>query len=289
MNNILLSPDTLLALLSGLVAGGGVALLIASLVGWPRRAKTGPNAGQRLADFARRRGGAAAIAGLLVLITTQWVVAAAAVALVVLFRDKLFGGAKAEREGLAYIEGLAGWVESLRDTLAGAVGLEQAIQASSRAAAPALRPHLLTMIDRLRAKTPLQAALDQFADDLGDGSADVIIIALKDNARQRGPGLRDVLSELAQTARDEADMRRRILAQRSGTRRSVQIVTWVVVTIPLGTAIFNPTFVEPYRSVQGQGVLTVVVLFFTLALVWLRKLSVLKPPERLLLRSEVSR
>ncbi|GAA2810743.1 hypothetical protein GCM10010441_39250 [Kitasatospora paracochleata] len=289
MSNIFLSPDTMLALLCGLVAGGGVALLIASLVGWPRRAKTGPSTGERLAAFARRRGGTAAIAGLLVLVTTQWLVAAVAVTLVLLFRDRLFGGAKAEREGLAYIEGLAGWIESLRDTLAGAVGLEQAIQASARAAAPALRPHLLTMIDRLRAKTPLQAALDQFADDLGDGSADVIIIALKDNARQRGPGLRDVLGELAQTARDEADMRRRILASRAGTRRSVQIVTTIVVAVPLGTAIFNPTFVEPYRTVQGQAVLMVVVLFFTAALVWLRRLSVLKAPDRLLLRSEVSR
>ncbi|MFJ9167316.1 type II secretion system F family protein, partial [Lysinibacillus fusiformis] len=168
----------------------------------------------------------------------------------------------------------------------GAVGLEQAIQSSTEAAAVGLKPHLNMLVDLLRAKRPMAQALDAFAESLGDGSADMVIIALKDNARQRGPGFRDVLTALAETARDEADMRRKVLAERAGTRRSIQIVTGIIIVFPLGMALFNPGFVEPYRSVQGQAVLAVVAVFFGGAMVWLRKLSVLPPPARLLVRGE---
>jgi len=289
VSNVALSPTLLLALLAGSGAGGGLALLIASLIGWRRKERTGPSPVEKLVAFARQRGAAAAVAGVLVLVVTRWPVAAIGVALLVLFWSKLFGGAKEERESLARVEALASWTESLRDTMSGAVGLEQAIQASARAADPRLRPDLLALIDRLRAKTALTAALDRLADDLNDGSADVVIVALKDNARQRGPGVRDVLSELAAFAREEADMRRRVLAQRSGTRRSVQIVIGVIVVFPIGMAVFNPAYVEPYRTLQGQGVLVLVMAFFTAGLAWLRKLSSVPAPERLLIRREATR
>lgn len=285
MSTDLLNPTTLLAVLAGVGGGGGIGLLIASLIGWPRKTHTGPSAASRLITFARQRGAAATIAALVVLAVTRWPVAALAAAALALFWRKLFGGAKEEKAAMERVEGLAAWIESLRDTMSGAVGLEQSIQASARAAAPALRPHLITLINRLRAKTPLTIALDLFAEDLDDGSADIVIIALKDNARQRGPGLRDVLSELAATARDEAEARRSIMAQRSGTRRSVKIVVGVCVVFPIGMALFNPSYVEAYQTLQGQGVLTVVLGFFAAGLAWLRKLSIVPAPPRLLIRT----
>ncbi|MCC9309955.1 type II secretion system F family protein [Kitasatospora sp. RB6PN24] len=286
MSDLLTSPDLLLALIAGLAAGGGIALLIASIIGWPRKVRTRSGTGQRLAAFARKRGAAAAITALVVLALTRWPVAAIGTGLLVLFWSKLFGGKKEETAALERVEALAAWTESLRDTVSAAVGLEQAVQASARAAAPALRPHLLTLIDRLRAKTPLPQALELLADDLADGDADVVITALKDNARLRGPGLSGVLGELARTARENADVRRRVLAQRSGTRRSVQIVVTVCVAFPVGMAVFNPGYVEPYRSLQGQGVLVLVAAFFLAGLAWLRRLSTMAAPTRLLTRGE---
>ena len=122
------------------------------------------------------------------------------------------------------MEALAAWTESLRDTIAGAVGLEQAIPATAYAAAPAIRPQLLTLVDRLRVRVPLPDALQRFADDLDDPSADIIVAALILNARLRGPGLREVLGSLAESAREELDMRQRVAAGRASTRRCVQIV-----------------------------------------------------------------
>ncbi len=133
--------------------------------------------------------------GLLVLVLTGWVVAAVATGALAMFWDALFGGASAERQGIAKIEALAAWTESLRDTVAGAVGLEQAIPATAYAASPVISGALVSRCsDRLRVRVPLPVALQRFAEEMDDASADLIIAALILNARLRGPGLREVLA-----------------------------------------------------------------------------------------------
>ena len=99
------------------------------------------------------------------------------------------------------------WTESLRDTIAGAVGLEQAIPSSLRVAAPSLQEPLARLVDRLHTRVPMPEALRTLADDLDDPSADLIIAALIINARLRGPGLRDLLGALSAAVREELDMR----------------------------------------------------------------------------------
>lgn len=185
------------------------------------------------------------------------------------------------------VEALASWTESLRDTIAGAVGLEQAIPASARAAAPSLRPHLDALIDRLRAREPLPEALQELADELDDPSADIIVASLILNSRLRGPGLREVLGALAKSSREEVDMRQRVMAQRAATRRSVQIVVGVSVAFVLGLSVFNREFVEPYGTPVGQLVLAAVCGLFGLGFWWLRKLSSIETPDRFLVRPEV--
>ena len=54
---------------------------------------------------------------------------------------RTLGGAAGERRAMVRLEALATWTESLRDTIAGAVGLEQAIPSSLRVAAPSCRNH----------------------------------------------------------------------------------------------------------------------------------------------------
>ncbi len=139
-------------------------------------------------------------------------------------------------------------------------------------------------MDRLRARTPLPDALQQFADDLDDPSADVIIAALILNSRLRGPGLREVLGALAKSAREEVDMRQRVTAQRASTRRSVQIVVGVSAAFVLGLAVFDQSFVAPYGSLLGQCVLAIVLGLFGAGFFWMRNLSKVQTPERFLSR-----
>ncbi|THC56753.1 type II secretion system protein [Streptomyces sp. Akac8] len=288
----LFSTTVLYALACGVAVGGGLALFLVAVRGLPakpehEKQKASERAGE-LIRFAGRRGSLAALVGLAVLLMTRWVVAGVASAVLVFFWDRLFGGASEERAAMRRVEALASWTESLRDTIAGAVGLEQAIPASARAAAPVLRPHLDALVDRLRARTPLPEALQQLADEIDDASADIIVAALILNARLRGPGLRQVLGALAKSAREEVDMRQRVMAQRASTRRSVQIVVAVSIAFVLGLSIFNRDFVEPYGTAVGQVVLACVCGLFALGFWWLRKLSTIETPERFLVRDDSS-
>jgi hypothetical protein len=276
--------DVMEAVLSGAVFGGGVLLLVMSLRGFPVRPAKPPGGrdlSEILSVFGRRIAIAVGVAAV-VLIATRWVVAALGAGLLVLAWNGIAGGAGEERQAMVRLEGLAAWTESLRDTIAGAVGLEQAIPSSLRAAAPALQPPLRALVDRMHTRMPLAEAMRRFADDIDDASADLVIGALILNARLRGPGLRDMLSALANSARAELDMRRRVEADRRTTRRSVQIVVLVSVGTSLVLAIFNHKYVQPYDSFTGQLVLIVVVALYAAAFLWLRRLAKYDMPQRFL-------
>ena len=270
------------AILVGLLSGGGLALAVAALVGWRSKPKDPNSAGAVIARRIGRRGILALLAGLVVGAASQWVVLGLAAVALIMFWDELFGGAGGERLALRRVEALALWTESLRDTIAGAVGLEQAIPSSARGADPVLRVHLNALLDRLRGRMPLPDALHLLADDLDDAAADLVIAALILNAKLRGPGLRDVLSALAASAREEVEVRQRVIAGRAGTRRSVQIIVAVVAVFMVGMALFNRSFVAPYGTFLGEVVLAVVVGLFAIGFFWLRRLAKVETPARFL-------
>ncbi|WP_432511201.1 type II secretion system F family protein [Kineococcus sp. SYSU DK001] len=221
-------------------------------------------------------------AGLLTLVLTRWVVAGIGIGLLVAGWQRLLGGNAEEHRGIARLDALANWTESLRDTIAGAIGLEQAIPATAGTSAPALRPALNLLVDRLRIREPLPGALQRFADDVDDPSADVVVAALVLNARLRGPGLRDVLTALAASTREELDVRRRIEASRRSIRRSVQIVLLIVLGVMGLLAVFNRDYVAPYSTFSGQVALVLVAALMVAGLTWLRRLARVETHERFL-------
>lgn len=282
MSNVL-SASPLIAVLIGAVGGGALLLLGLALRGLPpsQASSRTSRLEQQLRQVLGIRGAAAIIAGAAVLAVTGWVVAGVGAALLVLGWRSL-GGASAERRAMARLEALATWTESLRDTIAGAVGLEQAIPASVRVAAPSLKEPLSRLVDRLHTRVPMADALRRFADDLDDPSADLIIAALIINARLRGPGLRDLLGALSASVREELDMRRKVNAERRSTRRSAQIVVGVSVGLALGLALFNKSYLKGYNGLVGQAVLVLIVGLYAAGFLWMRKLASFDPPERLL-------
>ena len=277
------SQLSLLAIMAGAVAGAGLFLFVAAVRGLPPKpARTGPSRTERLVkDLFSVRGAVAVIVGIAVLLVTRWVVAGLGMAMLA-YSWRGLSGAGSERRAMSRLEGLATWSESLRDTIAGAVGLEQAIPASTRVADASIREPLARLVDRLHTRVPMHAALRRFAEDLDDPSADMIIAALIINSRLRGPGLRDLLGALANSVREELDMRRKINSSRRSTRRSVQIVIAVSVLMAVGLAILDHAFLAPYDSVFGQLVLAIIVTIYALGIIWLRKLARFDMPQRLL-------
>lgn len=274
------STGAVITLLGALV-GAGVVLLVVALRGMPVRQQR-PRGGVPWTQRWGRRAGLALGVALVVLLLTRWPVAAIGGALLVVAGPSLFGGARAEQEASARIEGLAAWTESLRDTIAGAVGLEQAIPATVYASSPAIRPQLRMLVDRLRVRVPLAVALQRFADELDDPSADLVVAALILNAKLRGPGLRAVLTSLSEAARAELDMRQRVAAGRSSTRRSAQIVMAFSLFVIVTLSLTNRTYVAPYGSPVGQLVLVVVAGCFAGGFWWMKRLSGVDVPGRFL-------
>jgi len=277
------SPTQLLAILIGGLTGAALFLAIVALYGLPpRRPGAGPSRLDRLRrDVLSGRGAAAVVIGILILVSTRWVAAAVGIGLLA-YNWRSLSGAGAERQAVARLEGLATWTESLRDTIAGAVGLEQAIPSSTRIAAPAIREPLLRLVDRLHTRMPMPDALRLFAGDLDDPSADLIIAALIINSRLRGPGLRDLLGALSRSVREELDMRRKVSAERRSTRRSVQIVVLVSVGMAIGLALIDRSFLAPYSTPVGQLVLALIAVLYGLGIWWLRRLAKFETPQRLL-------
>jgi Flp pilus assembly protein TadB len=277
-----------LAITTGTLVGVGLLLLVLSIVGLPRREEATPGGGLDLQRSTVRVALGVGV-GLVLLVVTRWIVLAIAIGLVVALWDQIFGGVQSERKSINRLDGLAAWTESLRDTIAGAVGLEQAIPATAVNAAPTIRPALNLLVDRLRVREPLPSALLKFSDDLDDSSADLIVAALILNSRLRGPGLRDVLGALAESAREELDLRRRVEGSRRSTRRSVQLVIGITLLVPALLVLLNPDYVQPYETIEGQMVLAVVIAIFGLGIIWLRRLAGVEAPERFLIESRHQR
>ena len=180
MNGVFAQLLVPLVVLFGGLCGVGILLLVKGLT--PTEVSLRPRSTlaadlRRMSIMAGRKVPVAVGAGLFTLVITRWIVLAVSVGLVVFFWGALFGGAAAERAAYERLEGLAAWTESLRDTIAGAVGLEQAIPATANAASPPIARAINDLSDRLRVRVPMTTALMRFADDLDDSTADLAVAA----------------------------------------------------------------------------------------------------------------
>ncbi|WP_375000214.1 type II secretion system F family protein [Aeromicrobium sp. CTD01-1L150] len=271
------------ALIGAMIAAG----LMLIVTGWR---------GQRLIRPAGRRGtrrprfttadrnllAAAIVVGLLIGLLTRWPVLAIGAAVAVWAVPKVItqrGG----QEELDRLEALAGWMESLRDTISGSAGLEQAIPASVNAAAPAIREPLELLRGRMASRVPLPEALVMFADDLDDPSADNAIAALLMNSKLKGRGLIDTLTRLSALAREDLAQRQVI---ENGRRRMQRTSWWMLAAVGIIASLVlllsRGEFAAPYATVQGQAFLLLVVAVFAGGFYRLRRLAVYEKPARII-------
>ena len=270
----------LMALL-GLGTGCGLLLLLRA---WrPPASAAGPVRPLRRREPRRQAGRwlvAAAGAGLLVGTITGWVVGGLLAAMGAWSLPQLLGSGTVEREQTARIEGIAGWTEMLRDTLAAAAGLEQTILATAPTAPKAIRPQIEDLAARLERGERLNTALRHLADDLADPTADLVIAALILSSEHQARQLASLLGELAATARAQVEMRHRVEASRTRTRTTQRVVVITTLSFAGALILFNPQFLTPYDSAAGQLILLLIGGLFTVAFMWLRRMARIEEPER---------
>jgi tight adherence protein B len=271
---------TALATLCGAGVGLGLLTIWVGLRGveMPRRRWAWPSPNVERANL---RLGLAVGAGVVVGATTGWPVGAILAALAGWGAPGLLAGAKGANAAVGRIEAVAGWAEMLRDTMAGAAGLEQAIVASAPLAPLSIRAEVVTLALRLEGER-LAPALRAFADDVADPTCDLVVAALVLAAEHQAQRLGELLGSLAQAARDQATMRLRVEAGRARTRTSVRVIVGATGGLVLGLAILNRGYLAPYDTPVGQLVLLLVGSVFAVAFVWLARMTRPSTTERFL-------
>lgn len=271
---------TALLVIVASVGGAGLCLVIAGVRRSPMDRIARPGRSPALTRRRLRHGAVAIAAGLVAFMVTRWPVAIALGALAVLGLRGL-GGGPAGRV-IERLEAIASWTEMLRDTLAGAAGLTQALIATAPICPQAIREEVGTLANRLSSGSALTAALRSFADELADPAADVVVATLLMAATERAHRLGDLLGALAESTREEVAMRQAVEASRASARSAVRTVTGFSLGFLGLMVLFARSYLAPYRTPEGQAVLVVVGALFGLGL-WLMAVMVrARPVPRLL-------
>ncbi len=267
----------------GALVGASLAAALGALVPGPPQPRLPRASGS---PVPARRAVAALAVGLAAGLATTWPMAGVLAAGAVLGLPVLLGGGRQARDVIGRLEALAAWTEMLRDTMAGAAGLVQAIMASAEVAPAGMGAELDRLAGRLAGRVPLATALRQLADELDDPAADAVVAALVLAAEARAGQLGEVLSELARSTREEVAMRQRVEASRARAWSATRTVAGVSIGFVVMAALAAHRFLQPYGTVAGQAVLLVVGAVFAAGL-WLMA-SMVRPrrPERFLRGSE---
>lgn len=270
--------------LLGAIAGLGV---LTSILGWLGLLESGPSLSRRLGTYLAQveqlnlRLVLAFFAAASMALATGWIVGTVMAALGAATAPTLIG-AKRKRDAVVELtEALATWAEQLRDTIASASGLREAISATSDVAPAPIAGPIRELEVRLRSEN-FAPAIRRFAEGMGDPTADKIAVALLIASERRGQRLADVLSEVARAAREHAEMQLRMEAVRTRTYTQALTVTSVLVGMFGLMVLMSRDYLAAYDTFEGQIVLLVVLSGWGAAFVGLVKMSRVRQPERVL-------
>ena len=283
-----MTPTPLLGMLCGVVIAAGLILLAVGAYGSvpepPAERVTGQGA-NRYRINTRGLVVALSVGVALAAFTGWWSLAwLSAVGGVVL------PAMSAERVGQvrsrARVAAVASWVETVRDLLSAASGIEEAItrSADTLAVSSPIRDEVL----RLRAITAmggLREGLRRFGTELADPTVDYVCATLLIAAERSSGVLHEQLSEAAIVAREQVSVRERVEASRSRMRTAasaIAAVTLVMAVFIIGT---QPSYATWYRSVTGQTVLCVSGTIELVGLWWMARLARPEPGTRIVLEA----
>jgi hypothetical protein len=221
--------------------------------------------------------------GLAVYAATHWLAAGLLAGVAAGGAPRFLAARREHGREIARVEAIASWAEMLRDTIAGAAGLEQAVAATGPIAPLAIAEPVARLARRLEYE-PLPVALRRFADEVDHPTADFVVAALVIAAEKEARDLGRLLGQLAVCARDEAKMRTRIWIDRAKTRTSVTVIAGCVLAFAGGLLLFSRSYLDPYDDAVGQVVLLVIGGLFFVSLAGMDRMARVAVPERFVRR-----
>jgi tight adherence protein B len=240
---------------------------------------TPPSPTRRSSPTARldlRSAAVSAVAGVVAVLMTDWPVAGPITAVAVYGLPRLLRRTSAA-SSIAKLEAIATWTELLQGTLAASTGLGQAIVATAELSPAVIRVATQGLAAQIQAGVDPRAALLQFAEDVGDPSADRVVCSLLLAFTERAQRLGDLLGALAESTRDEVALRLRVETSRASVRSGVRTVVVFSVLFAAVLALLARPYLAPYGSPGGQVVLGVVGALYAAGLTLLVTLA--RPPR----------
>lgn len=219
------------------------------------------------------------MSGLVVFGVTGWIVPAVALGGVVTVGHRFVGGRRERDVLVARTEAVASWAEMIRDTMAAAAGLEQALVASAAHAPAPIADEVRRFAARLD-RMPLLDALGLLGEELQHPSADLIVVSLANAARMEARELGPLLSRLAESIRGDVAMRLRVEVGRARIRTSARIVVATTVVTILFMFVFSRDLLSAYDTFSGQLWLIVVIGVFAMGAWLLHTFGEIEMPDR---------
>lgn len=188
--------------------------------------------------------------------------------------------------GRRRVGAVASWVETIRDLLSAASGIEEAItrSADTLPVTSPIRDEVLRL-QTITAMGGLREGLRRFGEELADPTVDYVTATLLIAAERSSGVLHEQLTEAAVVARDQVSVREQIEASRSRMRTaatSIVAVTVVMAVFIIGT---QPSYARWYAGSAGQIVLAVSGSIELVGLWWMARLARPTPGTRIVLDS----
>lgn len=230
----------------------------------------------------------ALVTGLVVLAVTRWIGAAIGAAALVVGLPWFLAGARPTRRDVERTQAIATWAEMIRDNIAGAAGLEQALQSTADIAPAPIAREVRIFANRLE-NLPVADALVLLGDDIAHPASDLVVVSLANAARMEGRDLGPLLSRLAESIRADVRMRRRVEVGRARIRTSSRIVLAVTISTVAMVYVSSRDLLQVYDTAGGQLWLLGVFALFIGALWSMDRFARIELPERFTARRVESR
>ncbi|MDO8362842.1 MAG: hypothetical protein Q7V88_08090 [Actinomycetota bacterium] len=250
----------------------------------PRRplVATAASTPSALAGINGNRAAVGMAAGFLVLLATRWLLLAVLVGALVVFWRRLLHDTRADDERRR-IEGIAKWLEDLRDTLRGsAMGAEEALEQVALRPPDAIAAALRTFALRRRQGFRTEDALADLAEELAHPTADAAIAAIRlvIGGSTSAGRLYGTVHALAAAARDEVTARERIDRTRAVYQSSMKRLVVIGAVLVAYLKVAGGDLLRPYDTAVGQVVLLLPLGMWLGCVLWLRSLCRYELPAR---------
>lgn len=222
---------------------------------------------------------AAIITGLVVLSVTRWVGAALGTGALVVGIPWFFGGTRQTKQEIERTQAIATWTEMIRDNIAGAAGLEQALLSTADIAPAPIAKEVKAFANRLDGMT-LTEALVHLGRELQHPAADLVVVSLANASRMEGRDLGPLLSRLAESIRADVRMRLRVEVGRARIRTSSKIVLAVTIFTVAMVYFTSRDLLAVYDTTGGQLWLLAVFALFLASLWMMNHYAEVRLPER---------